>query len=137
VVVRIGLSFGYEEEAERPLEEGTAGMVLCPEFFKPYAYCDDPIFFQEKLHFQVEAASSTTLRLVCSARNKSVFPGVKLELSVFLPLLGLVRTRVVAGEVRPLPAGDRYALDASFEGNGFDEDLARYLILSGAVGTVE
>lgn len=142
VLVRIGLSFGHEDEdevgADSPELGGQGDLIECPDFFRPSAFCADPLFFQERLHFLVSAVSPRSLRLVCSARNKSIFRGVELPLTVFLPMLGTFEVKVVVGKIGPAAGPDRYSFHAKYvgESRAFLEALTRYLILSGAAGSL-
>jgi PilZ domain len=55
VLVRIGLSYGHQDEDEiiqhSAEEKAAQDIVACPDFFRPSAFCADPMFFQERLHF--------------------------------------------------------------------------------------
>jgi hypothetical protein len=142
VLVRIGLSFGHDDEDQTdPEAKGQGGdrnLIECPDFFRPSAFCADPLFFQERLHFLVSAVTPRSLQLVSSARNKSIFRGVELPLTVFLPMLGTFEVKVVVGKVMPASGPNRYVFHANFLGESrlFLEALSRYLILSGAAGSL-
>lgn len=116
-----------------------SAIVDCPPFFLPSAFCDDPFFFEERIHFQVTGFSPRGMRLVCSARNKSVIVGVGLRLTLFLPMIGTFEIPVRAGVARAIVGDDKYVLDATFtsEEAPFLENVSRYLIFTGAVSSVE
>jgi|GEM_PF-2716289 len=174
VVVRLGLSFGttaWDEgddgliplfgpgentPDQRTLDritrvekehEAAERFVTCPALFQPAGFCEDPFFFQERIHFQVLAFSPTWLRLACSARNKSLLPGLVMKLSVFLPLVGLFDVAVKLDSTRLQDESDRYVIEASIVmGDGatsgqtartFLQNVARYLVVSGAVASVD
>lgn len=115
------------------------GMVECSAFFLPAAYCDDPFFFEERMHLQVTGFSPRGMRLVCSARNKSLIVGVGLRLTLFLPMIGTFTVPVRAGVARTIAGDDKYVFDSTFLGDevAFLENVSRYLITTGAVASVE
>jgi hypothetical protein len=144
VQVRIGLSLepalgekSHKETESQPF--ALSKFVDCQEFFYAPAFCEDPIFFQEKLHFQAIAFSNRSLKLLCSARNKSLLPGVSLTLTLFLPMIGEQKVKVRTGVSRNSEKADRYVMEAEFleVQESFLENLARFLIATGSVAQVE
>lgn len=77
------------------------------QIFRPMAFADDPLLFDEFLHFQVEGFSATEVLLRTSKSNRSLIPGQTLPIQFLLPNNTACECRV------------RFVRVASFEG---DED---------------
>ncbi len=128
-------------EALAAAAAAAAEPLRCPAFFLPTAFAEDPFFFQERIHFQVTGFTPRGLRLVCSARNKALVPGVSLRMTVFLPLVGTFVARARPGVARKLAQEDRYEVDAVLVDDGDAQTVmlgvARYLLASGAAPSVD
>lgn len=75
----------------------------CPEFFRPVAYCENPVFFNEVVHLQIEKFYPNGLVAVTSSRNKGFFPGFCFKMSVYIPGSGefTLPVRVLCSEELP------------------------------------
>jgi predicted GNAT family N-acyltransferase len=104
-----------------------------PDIFRPLAYADDQMFFQEFLHFQILGYSLDEVLLRTSKSNKGLIPGQRLFLKVMLPDLGDDGCQVRITAVDSPSLDDKsYVLRAKWEKpeRGFLEALAEFLFLA-------
>ena len=80
----------------------------CPDLVKPNAFCTDPIFFSETLHFQVTSIIASGFLGRTSRRNKTLFPGELLDLNIMIPNTGEFFTQVIIVDVRGDIEDERY-----------------------------
>jgi predicted GNAT family N-acyltransferase len=112
---RIGVAF-YSPERFWSAEDDSRGSrrFPCPEFFAPVCYCEHPFLFMERIHFQVMDFSSAGATLLTSARNKGVFPNLRLSLKLMLPTQGMFDVEMEIKHVRSSENGERYVCGAEF-----------------------
>lgn len=60
-------------------------MLQFSQVFRPLGYAEDPLLFQEFLHFQIEGFSPSEVILRTSKSNRSLIPGQSLNLNCLLP----------------------------------------------------
>ncbi|MBC7662064.1 MAG: PilZ domain-containing protein [Chitinophagaceae bacterium] len=79
---QIGLTFVTRKNTGPDRDEN---MVLLTQVFRPLAFAEDPLLFQEYLHFQIEGYSPVEVILRTSKSNRSLIPGQTLSLNCLLP----------------------------------------------------
>jgi hypothetical protein len=134
-----GLLIGVHFLAESPHKEPFGRVARkseireLPDIFRPLAYAEDQIFYQEFLHFQIIGYSIGEVLLRTSKSNKGLIPGQHLFLKLMLPGLAesgcLVRVSSVAS---PSYDDTSYVLRAKWEKpeEKFLEALAEFLFLA-------
>jgi len=53
-------------------------------------FCEHPFFFREYLFFELKKISTHSLHFLTSARNQSLFPGLKIKVKIWLPIVGVL-----------------------------------------------
>lgn len=131
---RLGISFLAEEDRRSvDMDIRQNHRFSCPEYFRPTAFCEDKIFFNEYLFFQVINFSSKGMQIKTSLRNKSLFPGMIQEFTLNMPMHGIFKVRAKITYVRK--EGNDYLVGASFavENKAFLSSLSEYLFATSNV----
>ena len=98
-VHRIGLATVTEEtQGIRGIDRRKAGRHSCPAALPAHASATCPVFFREWLHFAVTELCAGGMTLTTSLRNKALFAGLELDLTLTLAIVGVhqVRGRVTS-----------------------------------------
>jgi N-acyl-L-homoserine lactone synthetase len=140
--VRVGILFAawMDSGQETTNAEAVKRMrVACPEGYHPPAFCEDPFFFHERIHFEVVGFSAKVMRVRVMAFYATLLPNVCLNLTVFLPMLGLYEVAVRIDTIVETGDGDQFFLDLELLGDAtqFQNDVSQFLLMSGGVRSVE
>ncbi len=140
--VRIGILFAawMESSQETTNSEAAERMrVPCPEGYHPPAFCEDPFFFHERIHFEVVDFSAKVMRVRVKGFYATLLPNVCLAVTVFLPMLGTYTVDVRIDAVVEGVGGEQFFLDLELTGDAsrFQNDVSQFLLMSGAVRNVD
>jgi hypothetical protein len=134
-----GLLIGVHFLAESPHKDPFGKMARkneireLPDIFRPLAYAEDQMFYQEFLHFQIIGYSIDEVLLRTSKSNKGLIPGQHLFLKVMLPDLAESGCQVrVSNVASPSFDDSSYVVRAKWEkpAQNFLEALAEFLFLA-------
>ncbi|MBC7533906.1 MAG: PilZ domain-containing protein [Oligoflexus sp.] len=108
-------------------------MIQFTQVFRPLAYAEDPLLFQEFLHFQIEAFSPNEVVLRTSKSNRSLIPGQSLNLNCLLPnsLQNKCKVRIVKIDDHSEDEGS-YQLRCRWikPSDAFKESLAEFILIA-------
>ena len=114
---------------------------VCSENYLPTGTAPNPIKFNDHLIFRVDDISVGGMRLLTSMRNKFVYPGLTLECSISIPLVGSISLPLKIKYIDVLNKGETQilSLGTSFiKPNAFNlKCLAEYLLHFGQDVTVD
>ena len=108
--------------------------IAIPDFFRPIAFCENPLKMGEILHFQVVDVSASGILLTTSARNRSLIENIHYRLMLFLPGNGSFCVEVKSAHVRIDPKNEgRLLVGANFVGpsKSFLEAWVETLLIAG------
>jgi N-acyl-L-homoserine lactone synthetase len=140
--VRIGILFAARMDSAQEATNTEAAKrmrVLCPDGYHPPAFCEDPFFFHERIHFDVVDFSAKVMRVRVMGFYATLLPNVCLNMTVFLPMLGAYTVAVRIDSVLEAGEGEQFFLDVELIGDvsRFQNDVSQFLLMSGAIGSVE
>jgi hypothetical protein len=142
--LRIGIAYVETEpinEAEVQTLQAAGHRIPTPDGFTPVGYCEDPFFFRERIHCQVEYFSPLGMTLRVFGFHATLLPNVVLPLSIFLPMLGQVEVevRLVSVNESRGTAEQCYQVEVVFSKgqDAFRHAISEYLLLSRAVPSVD
>ncbi|RYZ59275.1 MAG: GNAT family N-acetyltransferase [Proteobacteria bacterium] len=127
---QIGLTFVTQKI---PNSERDDKLLAFSQVFRPLAYAEDPLLFQEFLHFQIEAYSPSEVVLRTSKSNRSLIPGQSLNLNCLLP-----SSKESMCKVRILKIDDHESDEGSYQlrcrwmkpSEAFKEGLAEFILIA-------
>lgn len=97
----------------------------------PVGYFDNPVVYNDKLHFQVRDVSKNGAQLSTSARNQLVLVGSTVEgVRLFLPTIGEVSVKMRIAWTRKRAGEDILDFGVEFleRSEDFDGKMSRYLV---------
>lgn len=131
--LRVGIQFHLQKYSQR-----ADFLASIPHIFyetataiRPQASCKDAFFYEEHLFFDMHAITSQGCELRFSTQIKSILPGQKLQLDVFIPGRGIYFVQVKNSQ-RLLQIHEHYIIYVEFENTSqeFKEALSEYLVNS-------
>ena len=111
----MGLSFLADESNTSRTLRRRNERFTCSEFFRPQAVCSSPYFFGEKAFLSLVEISSSGFSALTSARNKFLMPGLNVQLTVIIPLIGNITTEATIRAVTAQDKETKYRVHFEFK----------------------
>lgn len=111
----LGLSFLSDESNTSRTLRRRNERFTCSEFFRPQAVCSSPYFFGEKAFLSLVEVSSAGFSALTSARNKFLMPGLNVQLTIIIPLIGNISTEATIRAVTSQDKESKYRVHFEFK----------------------
>lgn len=132
--LRLGIKFDLKKFDS--VEDYTSALpstyYTCKGFIRPQASCHDPFFYNEIVLFQVNGFTIHGIDFSVSARCKSMLPGQKLAVDIYIPGRGTFPINIKNSQLFYLAKNDnRYRLYSEFidPSTDFLEAVSEYLVM--------
>ena len=103
------------------------------EIIQPNCYCENPLYMAETVFFRLTHFRANGGTLTTSLRNRGLFPGIPLNLTIQIPGQGEFTTVAIPQQIsRMTMNNDRFKIEVKFESfrPHLQEAISEYILLS-------